>query len=80
MAAKLTGINVKKIGEIQNAIDEFVNAIEEASITESSKNITATMTGDNKKEIKSLCQSCESYTSSLIDILNESKEQLELEK
>ena len=80
MATKVTGINVGKISEIQNAIDEFVNAIEDASITESSKNITSTMTGAKKQEIKSLCQACESYTSSLISKLNKCKEKLELEK
>ena len=80
MAAKVTGINVGKIDEIQNAIDEWIDSMEESKITESSKKINATMTGDKKQEIKSLCQSCDSYTSTLISILNKNKEQLELEK
>ncbi len=62
----VTGINVAKIGEIQNAINEWRKAITSVDIVSTSKQISAAVKGTKREaEIKSLCQSMTSYVNTL---------------
>lgn len=80
MATGVTGINRAKINDIEKNIDDYVQAIENAKITEISKQLSNTLEGEEKNIIKSTCQACDSYTNKLIKVLNDCKIKLEAEK
>ena len=71
------GINTAKIPKMEEALDEWIKAINAAKITNSSKNITKALKGTTQEgELKKLCQAVESYTNNLTNLLSAYKNRL----
>jgi len=75
--ATVTGINVSKIGEMQNAISAWKKAITSVEIVSTSKQIAQAVKGSKREaEVKSLCQSMTSYVNTLTNKLTRYNERL----
>ena len=78
MAIDTTGLNTNKIATMQNAIEAWAKAVDGAKITISAKNVTSAIKGSTQeKQIKSLCQACDSYANNLTQKLREYKARLD---
>ena len=72
-----TGINTKKVSAMQQAIEDWANAIDAADITVSSKAITSAMKGSKQQaQIKKLCQQINSYVNTLTKELRSHEQEL----
>ena len=77
MAVDVTGINTAKISAMQDAIEKWAGAVDAAKITVASKNVTAALQGSTQvKQVKALCQACDSYTNTLTKKLRDYKTRL----
>lgn len=76
--ADITGININKIGAIQDAINAWRKEIESVDIISSSKQIATAVKGTNKEhEVKALCQSMTSYVKNLTSKLESYNKRLD---